>query len=345
MKVTMETIARELGLSRNAVSLAFRNDPSIPDATRQRVLETAKELGYQRNPAHGELMSQMRRKGHGSTLATLALVNCHQEKNAFESHPTIPQYVSGCEQRAQALGYPLDRFWMHEPDWRSERWCDVLDARGIRGLVLIGMMEQNRIPAGFTPVVDRFPSVVTGVRTREPALSFACVDHHILTLQAFEQALRYGYRRPALVMDPVIDALVEHRFTAGYRTAQEQITGRQRIPFFGDVTDARADLSSFQHWLERWKPDVLFSLYAEVRDWVETLGWRVPDDIGLIQLEWREHQPDWAGMDQHNDLTGQAAVDMLIGMIHRGDGSGSANPRATLIGPSWVDGPSVRRKS
>ncbi len=342
MKVTMETIARELGISRNAVSLALRHDPSIPEATRQRILETAKSLGYQRNPAHGELMSQMRRKGHGSTLATLALMNCHQDKDAFITHPTIPQYVAGCEGRAEDLGYPLDRFWLHEPKWRADRWCDVLDTRGIRGLVLIGMMAQNRIPEGFLPVIERFPAVVTGVRTRDPALSFACVDHHILTLQAFEQALHLGYRNPGLVMDPVIDALVEHRFTAGYRTAQEQTPGHGRIPVFEKVHEAREDLTLFKNWLDRWKPDVLFSLYSEVRDWVEALGFNVPKDMGLIQLEWRERQPDWAGMDQHNDLTGQAAVDMLIGMIHRGEGSIKPFPRATLIGPSWVDGPSVR---
>jgi len=338
----METLARHLGLSRNAVSLALRNDPSIPESTRQRVLEAAKEFGYQRNPAHGELMSQMRRKGHGSTLATLALINCHQEADAFRSHPTIPSYVAGCQARARELGYPLDRFWMHEPGWRAERWCEMLETRGIRGLVLIGMMEQNRIPADFLPVIDRFPAVVTGVRTRDPALSFACVDHHILTLQAFEQALKLGYKRPALVMDPVIDALVEHRFSAGYRTAQHELPLRRRIPPFEKVAEARQDLSTFKNWLDRWKPDVLFSLYSEVREWVEALGFQVPESMGLIQLEWRKRQPEWAGMNQHNDLTGQAAVDMLIGMIHRGEGSIKPFPRATLIGPSWVAGPSVR---
>jgi LacI family transcriptional regulator len=37
----------------------------------------------------------------------------------------------------------------------------------------------------------------------------------------------------------------------------------------------------------------------------------------MIQYEWRTGSPQWSGMNQHNELTGQAAVDMLIGMLHR----------------------------
>jgi LacI family transcriptional regulator len=37
----------------------------------------------------------------------------------------------------------------------------------------------------------------------------------------------------------------------------------------------------------------------------------------MIQYEWRTGGPQCSGMNQHNELTGQAAVDMLIGMLHR----------------------------
>ena len=44
-RVTMSTLARELGVSKNTVSLALRHDPQIPLATRERVLAVAKRLG------------------------------------------------------------------------------------------------------------------------------------------------------------------------------------------------------------------------------------------------------------------------------------------------------------
>jgi len=342
MKVTMETIACKLGVSRNTVSLALRNHPSIPESTRRRVRDAAEESGYRRNPAHGELMSQMRLKGHGSTLAALALFNANPDPKAFEHHPTIPTYVAGCRRRASELGYPLNRFWLHEPGMDSGRWIQVLETRGIRGLILIGFMNRNRIPEAFLPVVDKFPAVVTGVRTRDPALSFSCVDHHILTLRAVEKSLEMGYRRPGLVLDGEIDALVEHRFSSGYVCGQARLPRSRRLRPFYDLQEAQNKPEIFRKWFASQKPDVIFTLYNVVKTWVQDLGLRVPDDVGMIQLEWREQEPDWAGMNQHNDITGEAAVDMLIGMIHRGESSVSDFPRATLIGPSWMDGPTVR---
>ncbi|HML46926.1 MAG TPA: LacI family DNA-binding transcriptional regulator [Clostridia bacterium] len=46
-RVTMADIARELGISKNAVSLALRKKPGIGDALRQRVLDTAAKMRYE----------------------------------------------------------------------------------------------------------------------------------------------------------------------------------------------------------------------------------------------------------------------------------------------------------
>jgi LacI family transcriptional regulator len=160
-------------------------------------------------------------------------------------------------------------------------------------------------------------------------------------VQAFEKALEFGCRRPGLVMDPVIDSLVEHRFTAGYRTSQQTLPVHRRLRPFDQVERAREDFTCFERWIRKEKPDVIFTLYNEVWAWVERLGMSVPRDIGLIQLEWRSTHPEWAGMNQHNDLSAAAAVDMLISMIHNGETGVPPFPKATLIGPSWVDGSSV----
>lgn len=342
MKVTMATIAKELGISRNAVSLALRNHPSIPNATRDKVRSVAKRLGYQRNPAHGELMSQMRMKGHGKTQATLALFNANRDPKAFTRHPTIPYYVKGCQQRTKGLGYTLDQFWLYEPHVTADRWVDIFEARGIRGILLVGLMTENRLPQNLLPIFETYPTVVTGVRTRQPALSFASVDHHILALRAFEKAIQLGYKRPGLVIDQAIDDLVELRFSAGYRSGQQSIPQVHRLRPFTDTQLTDNNLAHFKKWLEKEQPDVIFTLYNSVEKWLIQLGYQIPKDMGLIQLEWRSSHPNWAGMNQHNDITGEAAIDMLIGMIHRGESGIPEFPRATLIGPTWVDGSTVQ---
>jgi hypothetical protein len=67
--------------------------------------------------------------------------------------------------------------------------------------------------------------------------------------------------------------------------------------------------------------------------------------VGLIQLERRPGCEDWAGMEQHNDLTGEAAVDMLVGMLNNNEAGVPASLRATLIGGSWADGTTARSRA
>jgi LacI family transcriptional regulator len=173
-------------------------------------------------------------------------------------------------------------------------------------------------------------------------LSFACSDHHALALEAYEKAVSLGYRRPALVLDSVIDELTEGRFTAGFLTAQSRLTppDARTQPFY-EVAAARENRRIFSRWLKETRPDVIFTLYHEVRRWLEDLGKRVPGDVGLIQYEWRSGHPDWAGMDQRNDLVGAAALDMLVTMVHHSERGVPEHPKATMISPHWTPGTTV----
>ena len=342
---SMTEIARAAGVSKNTVSLALRGSARISQATRERIEAIARDLGYHSNPTVARLMAELRQNRSPRFQATLALFNGNQDPRALTRHPTIPAYVEGCRRRAAQLGYTLDEFWMHEPDFPVSRWQSVFRARNILGVVIVGLMQHNRLPTPLAPLWDEFPAIVTGVRPRNPALSFACSDHHALALAAFEKALALGYKRPALVLDGVIDELIEGRFTAGFLTGQSRfLPARQRTQPFHEVADARKDMSLFAQWLDRTRPDVIFTLYHEVERWLNDLGYQVPRDIGLIQYEWRANHGAWAGMDQRNDLVGEAALDMLISMIHHRERGAPEHPRATLIGSHWVDGSTVRQQ-
>lgn len=334
----MSSIAEKAGLSKNTVSLALRHDPQIPVVTRRRIERIAKQLGYAKNPVVAQLMTELRKAGPAGYRRTFALLNANQDARAFRRHPTIPAYVAGCRRRAAAHGCTLDEFWLHDPELYGESLNRMLKARGIRGVIVVGMMKENRLPARFAVTWQQHAVVVTGVRTHEPTLSFACVDHHALVLEAMEHARRLGYRRPALVLEGGIDRLVEGRFSAGFWTGQQTLTETERVPGFYDVEGARAEPERFHAWYRASRPDVIFTLHTVVREWLEAKGVKAPRDVGLIQLERRRGCGDWAGMEQHNDLTGEAAVDMLVGMLNNNEAGVPAFPRATLIGGTWTDG-------
>lgn len=341
-KPTMADIAKEVGVSKNTVSLALRGSQRVSEETRKRVSDAAAMLGYQLNPTVAHLMAELRQSRSPGFQATLALVNAHETPDAFTEHPTIPFYVRGCRERAKQLGYQLDEFWLHQPDMPVSRWISILRARNIRGILVVGLMRQNRLPGHLGLLWEEFPAVVTGVRTRDPALSFACSDHHGLALEAYEQVVKLGYQRPALVLDGVIDDLTEGRFTAGFLTAQSRLMpDSQRTQPFYQVAGARRNPALFRDWLTTNRPDVVFTLYHEVQRWLADLGQRVPEDIGLVQYEWRAAHADWAGMDQRNDLVGAAALDMLVSMVHHNEHGVPEHPRATMISPHWTPGLTV----
>jgi LacI family transcriptional regulator len=340
--VTLSVIAAQVGCSKNTVSLALRGDPQIPVTTRDVIRKVADKLGYRPNAVVSHLMAQLRSSQTARFQAKLALVNAHRDPKAFKTHATIPAYVRGCEQRAVKLGYDFDHFWLHDPRLKAESWIRILRARGIKGIIIVGMMDQNQLPPRMSPVWETFPCVVTGVRTRDPALSFSCVDHHNVTVRAFEQALSLGYQRPALIIEERLDRLVEGRFSGAMLTAQRSLPASQRVPAFMQIDQARTDRSLFHRWFNRHQPDVLLTLYNIVFPWLAEKDLRVPGDVGVIQLEWRESQAQVSGMNQHNDAVGEAAVDMVVGQIHRNESGIPAFPRATLIGASWMDGQSVQ---
>jgi len=340
--VTMSLIAAEAGCSKNTVSLALRGSPQIPEATREKIRRIAARLGYQPNAVVSQLMAQLRSSQAARFQAKLALVNAHRDPKAFRTHATIPAYVDGCERRAARLGYSFDQFWLYDPKLKAESWIRVLRTRAIKGIILVGMMDQNHLPPHLRPVWESFPCVVTGVRTRDPALSFSCVDHHDLVIQAFERALALGYQRPALVVEERIDRLVEGRFSGAMLTAQQSLPRARRIPAFSQIDRARTQRGLFSAWFDRHRPDVLLSLYNVVFPWLKDRGLRVPRDVGVIQLEWRASHAEISGMNQHNDAVGEAAVDMVVSQIHHNESGIPAFPRATLIGASWVEGESVR---
>jgi LacI family transcriptional regulator len=90
------------------------------------------------------------------------------------------------------------------------------------------------------------------------------------------------------------------------------------------------------------RPDVVFTLYNCVMHWIADMGLEVPRDVGVVQLEWRASRPEVAGMNQHNEVTGAAAVDMVINQIHNHEAGVPEFPRATIVGTTWMDGASVR---
>ena len=338
----MADVAKFVGVSKNTVSLALRNSPLISAKTKKKILAAANRLGYERNDTFSRFMSEIKMSGLRRYRETIALVNANENPDAFKSHPTIPTYVEGIRRAAEREGFAINEFWLFDPSLNSRSFERILRTRGIRGGVITGLMNNNRLPKKFCEIWKNFCFVITGVRTYEPTLNFAIADHFLIAYQATLQALRHGYKRPALVLDKTIDELIEGRFTGGFLRAQLSMPECDKIAPFFDVKQAAKDRGIFKSWFEKNRPDCIICLYNSARPWVEEMGLKVPEDVALIQLERRESEPEWAGLNQRNDLAGEAAIGRLSQLLYSAPNCKAQREiTATLVSPEWVESSTI----
>ncbi len=340
---SMNDVARLAGVCKATVSLALRGSRQIPVKTRDRVQRAAQKLGYAQNPVVAHLLSELRRDHRMPRRHTLALFNAHGNRDAFTANDTIPTWVQGCRRRAEVLGYGTDEFWLLDPGCPPRRLGQILRARGIQGGIILGGFNSNVLPESHAEIWAGFACVVAGVRTHRPTLSFCCVDHHELVVEAVQKTMELGYKRPALVIDQRIDRLVDGRLSSAMWLAQSGLPMEARVPAFMRGEAAQKDPREFQAWFQQFRPDVLLTYYKQVKKWLGACGTRVPSDVGVVMLERLASDEGWAGMDQRNDLAGEAAVDRVIGMIHNREIGPPEIPCATLVAAHWVHGDSVRK--
>lgn len=338
----MADVAKLVGVSKNTVSLALRNSPLISAKTKKKILAAANRLGYERNDTFSRFMSEIKMLGLRRYRETIALVNANENPDAFKSHPTIPTYVEGIRRAAEREGFAINEFWLFDPSLNSRSFERILRTRGIRGGVITGLMNNNRLPKKFCEIWKNFCFVITGVRTYEPTLNFAIADHFLIAYQATLQALRHGYKRPALVLDKTIDELIEGRFTGGFLRAQLSMPECDKIAPFFDVKEACKNRSIFEAWFKKNKPNAIICLYNSARLWVEEMGFKVPEEVALIQLERREGEPEWAGLNQRNDLAGEAAIGRLSQLLYSAPNCKAQREiTATLVSPEWVESSTI----
>ena len=48
-------------------------------------------------------------------------------------------------------GYSLDEFWLHDKNLDGNRLNKILRTRNIRGVIVVGLMKENRLPDRFLP--------------------------------------------------------------------------------------------------------------------------------------------------------------------------------------------------
>lgn len=337
-RVSLRDVARAVGVSHVAVSMALRNHPRIPAGRREEIRAAAERLGYRPDPMLASLAAFRRSKQGIAITSTLAWINQWPDPRALRRLREFSAYWHGAFDAAGRLGYRLEEFVVGR-ELSRERLHHILTARGVRGILI--PPHAHGLDLGdfdWSP----FAVVRLGLSVPHPRAHVVTSDQMNCARLAFERVHASGYRRIGFVTSPRFDRNTAGNFRAGYLGAQDvsQSLRRRLSPLFLDDEPTAVDLGRLRRWLAKEKPDAVISTHAGLPRLLQRAGRRVPRDLGAVALSVLDGNFE-AGVDQNSYEVGQVALRTLAGLIQQNERGIPQFCRRILVEGRWIDGASL----
>ncbi len=340
-RVSLRDIAKELEISHVSVSLALRDSPRISEQRKKQIKETAEHMGYSPDPMLSALANYRQQKDNQGIHSALAWINQWPDKGQLRQHKEFDAYWQGAKEAASKLGFRLEEFHITE-DLSGPRLLTILKTRNIRG-ILIPPHPGGIDLKGFD--WSQFAAVRFGYSVRESRVHLVTTEMVANAMLAYRKIRENGYQRIGLVAQESFDYNTRHNIRAGYKAAEDiQTPVDQQIPaLFFKSDDVEQNTSELKQWLDRYKPDAILSCSPKVKDLLDSLEVRVPEDIGVAVTSILDAHFD-TGIDQNSYEIGRAAVSKLAGLIHENEKGLPQTIRRTAIEGVWVQGESLPPK-
>jgi LacI family transcriptional regulator len=320
--------------------MALRNHSSIPLATRDRIKEVARKLGYQPNPLVSALMTYQRStKVQPAKHLTLAIVVNFSRRSSWR-HYLSDDLISTAAAQAARHGYQLEEFWLRDLKMNPQRLSAVLYQRNIPGVIVAPLPAAH---GHLNMEWERFSAVAIGYSLLRPTLHRVTTDRFKAMRLAIRRLRRMRYTRVGLAMHVNQDSRVNHQWGAAFIWEQHQIPLPNRTyPFLVEERDWNE--RKFATWFDRNRPEVILGYDPAIIDWLKKLGRKVPDDVGFVHLWNPDRSGEYAGLYHDPPAIGSAAVDFLVGMIHRNERGIPGTPQTLLLDAAWQNGATLTER-
>ena len=336
-RVTLKDIAKEVGLSAAAVSLALKDHPSISKARREEIHAVAERMGYRPNAMAAALAHHRHQSRAQPVQAALALINTYPDPATLHAQHSYEDCWRGATKAAEKFGFRLEEFPVNgnQPLKRLER---IFLARNIRGIILAPLPPEESGVDWASFAWNKFSVVRSGFREHSPPFHYVTSAQATNTMMAFDKMRERGYQRIGFAgyWDKA------RMFGAGFLWSQHEPSLRSRVPafLFSKETPELSQQGRFERWLKAAKPDAILTDSLAVPAMLEKAGCRVPEDIGVAATNVRDMTVD-AGIDQIPEEIGRITVLSLISLIHDSSLGIPEFIRETLVRGRWVDGESL----
>ena len=337
-RTTQEDVARRAGVHRTTVSLALKDHPRIPAATRARVQRIAEQLGYMPDPMLSSLVAYRTQKRPVIFHGTLGWLVSSAQGFRWQDVPHFRAAYEGALARARRCGFELEAFDLHPARVSAGRLAQILRTRNIAGLLLC----PQRIPhARLDFSWEKFSAVTFGYGVAEPKLHTVSPAHYLAIRRIMAELRALGYRRIGLAFDAVQDKRTEEHNLGAYLVAEN---AAQHPPVVPPFQAPYTDVAALGQWIERHRPDAIVSGAYYVLEMLRELGVNAPADLGVACPCIPDVDTGLAGIFEDWAHIGEIAVDVLVAMLIRGERGPPARPQRLHVEGPWVPGRTLRRQ-
>ena len=187
MKVTINDVAKEAGVSKATVSRVISNNPSISEETKKLVLEVIERMGYKPNQTARNLAK--------SKTHTLGVIFPIDATDSF-GNPVYIQMMQGLSQYAQENHYYLMyAFGKGEEEIRNIK--EFTSTGMVDGIVVLKSEVNDKLVKHLREI--EFPFVVIGRPGRETTVLWVDNDNFGATYEITQQLAEKGYKKIAFV--------------------------------------------------------------------------------------------------------------------------------------------------
>lgn len=323
---TLQDVAKRAGVSTATVSKVLSNTPYFTEATRDKVMEAVRELGYRPNLAARALSS-------GKTNI-IAVVFPFIYDTIFKD-PLVMRLLQGIEAVCTEKNYNLllstPRLVDNKPDEHFQR---LIQSGYIEGLIAI-----DNIPAvSFTDFSEasNIPSVILGHHEGDYRVN---VDNFQGGKMMMEDVIAQGHEKIGLISaKPEMNLAIQER-VAGMQEAYQEAGFDREIPIVESDFSSEGGAKSSELLLQD-NPDltVIMSLNDRMAigamNTIQEMGKNIPHDISVTGYDdiplAETTQPGLTTINQKPVESGRVAAELLLKRLN------GEKPSNVVISPALV---------
>ncbi len=352
-RVTLDDVARKIGISAASVSVALRGKPGVSARRRKEIKRVAASMGYE-----PELMARTlalyrhNKPADGRVHSALAWINWWPDPKQLHGYTDFHLYWQGASDAAAAYGYRLDEFTLQTAA-SGKVLAGVLRSRGIHGILIPPHPEQIDW-TGFD--WDDFAVVRFGHSQTFPHAFEVAPDQVENIFLAYDKIEAAGYRRIGYA--GLVGNVVKWWWSGANWMRQMVKSSSEQVPML-KLRGGYADPGNGVHWYDspqlarqlrewivRYRVEAIICEHYDLSKVVANAGLKVPQDVAMIALNINSRgAADTAGIDQNPYIIGQTATDTLLGLMRKNELGELDVMRTVTVMGNWVPGASLPPKS